>query len=541
VSIPVTYEPVGVSSYQSKVGVVAKHTSVFECVAARLHQLGYDAHPLDLDAIVSADEYAYILVETDEPPQTLSPKLRYFTTRFPCENNLLSLCDLDSQWQRFINEGAKRSHIKPASANNDLQLTHEVKTALHVIEHLLADAPNKDAYHDMLDANVQKIKAAVEHYIEPELSHSSLCVPVFESSIRALQGSISNLDDVTLHSDIASNLPYRVDIPQVLFSSICTTLVSALLQQARKGNIHVQLHPLESEDGQCLSLVIKHRHAEFLAGGNAFYKAWHSVSANEQTQTIRSLAERLKAQVMVEQHKSNYAKITCLIPYHEVTQAQEVKDPLLICVVGGDDDTKQALLNRLRFCQYQTLEWYDDREVLLNSDMLDNFYAVLDLCAEPVDQVKTEVNWYHIASLYDPHQELHSHNITELLEHRQEEQHITRAMRCLMIDDQHDNLLLFSSMLKNTQIEVVTLSSAEEAIEQGIDDYDVIFCDINLDGMSGLEFTSYVRNTLASEVPIILCSAAVDHLKSDVFAMPNIQSLPKPFSKGQVLDMLKLH
>ena len=75
---------------------------------------------------------------------------------------------------------------------------------------------------------------------------------------------------------------------------------------------------------------------------------------------------------------------------------------------------------------------------------------------------------------------------------------------------------------------------ALDAIEQN--KYDLIVTDINMPGVSGMEITQYVRQTIGSDIPIIIfTSSGVEQTELDSFDIGANEFIAKPISPAVLL------
>ena len=83
--------------------------------------------------------------------------------------------------------------------------------------------------------------------------------------------------------------------------------------------------------------------------------------------------------------------------------------------------------------------------------------------------------------------------------------------RILVVDDSSSLVLSLAELLKYNGFEVETSLSGTEALHKiETEDYDLVICDIEMPGMSGLEFLSHVRKDYEKEIDVILMTGYED-------------------------------
>ena len=113
--------------------------------------------------------------------------------------------------------------------------------------------------------------------------------------------------------------------------------------------------------------------------------------------------------------------------------------------------------------------------------------------------------------------------------------------RILVVDDEQDlcDILLFNLRSAGYQAEAV--ATAEEALQRGVADYDLLLLDVMMPGMSGFELARVLKaDAKTARVPIIFLTAKDsedDTLRG--FASGADDYVTKPFSVREVLARVK--
>lgn len=121
-------------------------------------------------------------------------------------------------------------------------------------------------------------------------------------------------------------------------------------------------------------------------------------------------------------------------------------------------------------------------------------------------------------------------------------QPLSQVKTILIVDDISENRILLSEILKQYGFSIIEASSGEEALEK-IDKHsiDLIFMDILMGGINGLQTTKIIRNKKSknSKIPIIAISANVfDEDKQQALDCGMDDFLPKPFEEKEILLIL---
>lgn len=126
------------------------------------------------------------------------------------------------------------------------------------------------------------------------------------------------------------------------------------------------------------------------------------------------------------------------------------------------------------------------------------------------------------------------------------------AARVLAVDDRRENLLALSAILEGLPIEVVPVTSGEDALKRLLsEDYAVILLDAQMPGMDGFETAGHIKQRERTRHVPILFLTAVDydpHLAFRGYQVGAVDYITKPFdpwvlrSKVAVfVDLWKLH
>ena len=114
-------------------------------------------------------------------------------------------------------------------------------------------------------------------------------------------------------------------------------------------------------------------------------------------------------------------------------------------------------------------------------------------------------------------------------------------MKILVVDDELDICAILKFNLEKAGFEVSTAQSAEDALEKGMNSYDLLLLDVMMEGMSGFDLAKMLKQKpQTKDIPIIFITAkdtaddAVNGL--DLGADDYIS---KPFSMKEVISRVK--
>lgn len=116
--------------------------------------------------------------------------------------------------------------------------------------------------------------------------------------------------------------------------------------------------------------------------------------------------------------------------------------------------------------------------------------------------------------------------------------------RILIIDDSPINIKAATKFLEDApNLEILSASNGAEGISIFLDkDIDLIFLDINMDGLSGYETCLLIKSNPVKSVPVIMVSSndgVFDALKGKQYLADDY--ITKPYTKEALLDMFKKH
>ena len=129
---------------------------------------------------------------------------------------------------------------------------------------------------------------------------------------------------------------------------------------------------------------------------------------------------------------------------------------------------------------------------------------------------------------------------------------MTARPRVLAVDDRKENLLALQAILEGLAVEVVSVTSGEDALKRLLtDDYAVILLDANMPGMDGFETAGHVKQRERTRHIPILFLTAVDydpHLAFRGYQAGAVDYITKPFDPwvlrskvGVFIDLWLVH
>jgi CheY-like chemotaxis protein len=110
---------------------------------------------------------------------------------------------------------------------------------------------------------------------------------------------------------------------------------------------------------------------------------------------------------------------------------------------------------------------------------------------------------------------------------------VRQVARVLAVDDRRDNLLALQAILEGLPIEIVSVTSGEDALKRLLaEDYAVILLDAHMPGMDGFETAGHVKQRERTRHIPILFLTAVDydpHLAFRGYQAGAVDYITKPF------------
>jgi two-component system, sensor histidine kinase len=118
-----------------------------------------------------------------------------------------------------------------------------------------------------------------------------------------------------------------------------------------------------------------------------------------------------------------------------------------------------------------------------------------------------------------------------------------RSKRILLVDDIEMNLAIVQEMLRDWNIELVSVRNGEEAVQwTGGQKFDLILMDIQMPVMNGIEATSVIRKDLTNpncKVPIIAISANANESERALYLEAGMNEvLAKPFTADALYSVI---
>jgi len=119
-----------------------------------------------------------------------------------------------------------------------------------------------------------------------------------------------------------------------------------------------------------------------------------------------------------------------------------------------------------------------------------------------------------------------------------------KGLKVLVAEDNPVNMKLMETLLKKYGLIVDKAKNGKEAVEKlrANNSYDVVFMDIQMPEMNGIEATEIIRNDISKEIPIIALTAAVmQEDREQALAAGMNDFLEKPIKVDRLKEVLQQH
>lgn len=112
--------------------------------------------------------------------------------------------------------------------------------------------------------------------------------------------------------------------------------------------------------------------------------------------------------------------------------------------------------------------------------------------------------------------------------------------RILIVDDNKDFADVFCDILRSNDYKVTSCYSGEQALNLlNEDEYDVVFLDMRMPKMDGVETLKAIRKKLPDITVIIMTGYSVDEMVHKALEAKVSEVIYKPFEIDKVLSLLK--
>ena len=113
--------------------------------------------------------------------------------------------------------------------------------------------------------------------------------------------------------------------------------------------------------------------------------------------------------------------------------------------------------------------------------------------------------------------------------------------KILVVDDTPVNLVVAKGMLKNSEAEIETSESGEDALEMiKKKHYDLVFLDHKMPGMDGIETLNHAKKYAEGTKFVALTANAGANARNEYITLGFDDYLPKPFKGDEMMKVLKL-
>jgi signal transduction histidine kinase len=537
VKVNVTESGKAMIKHQGKALVFTKSKDIYDCIESRLFFLGYqcvwdknhiedDAYDLALNDINSVQE------------DLLNTHTLTFKCQYSHDSKIVSLCDENWRWANMLHQtrhGLPYQSVEKAATIVNDDIIHVIKTSLHVLKNL-AEANALD--HETLYANIERLESSTESLFKHHVRQVDLA-KIFDNEIKLFTHTVPSLK---VESGIGYDFPHSIELDSVKYQSALQCVLQILQHSLRQGQVTFLLS--WGMDTHTLKLNVEAKACSF-AHDNYQVDHWMhddgAITDIEIQQAVIRLKEQVNAltgdfSIAMPSDDALVIELTIQVSKFDIVLPQT--SPAVMCVVGGGGAYKNHLINRMNYLHINTLEWFESAEALLASDVFS--------CVDAIWYLEEDENELALLNTADKlcihyrqneYKQMYISDMIALLD-RLHTPPVHSDLKVMMIDDQQDNLNVFRTMMKHTDAQVYCVLSAEEALQQDLDSFDIVFTDVNLDGMQGTTFARVVREELKLTMTIVLCSASGADWHRETSDLADIKMIAKPFNKDALMALV---
>lgn len=113
--------------------------------------------------------------------------------------------------------------------------------------------------------------------------------------------------------------------------------------------------------------------------------------------------------------------------------------------------------------------------------------------------------------------------------------------KVLLAEDHHDNRALFTQLLKRMGLEVTAVENGELAVQESLmDDFDLIFLDIQMPVMDGITAMKMITTTTAPDVPVVALTANAMTTEIEMYLDEGFTShIGKPIDRRLFINLVE--
>ena len=116
----------------------------------------------------------------------------------------------------------------------------------------------------------------------------------------------------------------------------------------------------------------------------------------------------------------------------------------------------------------------------------------------------------------------------------------TKRPKVLVVDDQHGMRMTLAGIIEDQGFDVTGASDGYKAIDAAkADDFDVIFMDMVMPGLDGVETYREIRKVSPDSIVVMMTGFAMDEMVADVLREGAHSVISKPFDPGTVVEIME--